>query len=236
MKCFKYILIILIFMSFGFAAEYEMKPIDSKEYTTGDILVLKVESLEFDKALRFTNSRISNLLYVLNAFKKNEEVYFEAILSEDNNFVAKEDTFKVDGLNYRPVKLNLEKGIDVVDSKIVLIKDNAIIIIAALIFLILLVLIVRLYLKKLKNKRARVLQKTKLNINNSEITRDHLEFFYRFRKDFKSLYTYSIVAYEDFESSLNSIQYKKYWSKEEYEKVVISYKALVVTSKEKNGI
>lgn len=235
-RCFNITLLLFTSLQVVFAAEYRLDAIDSKEYTTGDIVRLKVENLEYKKALELKNSRISNLLYVLNVFKKDYEVYFEVILSEDKNYIAKEDTFKLQGLNYRPVKLNLSKDIDVIDNRIVLIKDKLIIFISIAAIIIFLFFISKILIKRRNHKREIIFQKNKLNINTEKLSREHFENFYLLRKDFKTLYSYEAELYEDFENSLNSIQYKKYWSDEEYENIASKYKVLIINVKDSDGI
>jgi hypothetical protein len=225
-----------MFVQIVFAAEFKLETLDSKEYTTGDIIRFKVENLKYDKALKLKNSRVTNLIYVLNVFKKDYDVYFEAILSEDKNFLEKEDSFIIEGLNYKSVKLNLSKEIDVIDSRIVLIKDKVIIIVSLFSMFIFILFILNLYFKRRKRRKIIILKKEKLNVNNEDISREHFEVFYLSRKDFKSLYTYDQESYNEFEAGLNSIQYKKYWSEEEYENIANKYKNLIVSAKDKNGI
>ena len=99
------LIITLLFSSIlSFADEVGILSTTQKQVTQGDLVKLKViDSRGIEYYQQYKNKRIGSLIYVIDVIEKDNEVYFDAIVSEMG---AKEkspklnDKFILKGLNY----------------------------------------------------------------------------------------------------------------------------------------
>ncbi len=240
MKCFKYLILLLVLISNSYARVYQLRGVDDKKVTIGDIVSLKVADKEVSATdlAQYRNKRISELLYVLDIIENDKGVFFKVVIAEktEKEKVEIEDVFKVKDVNFEYQKIKLEGSFKTIDENITLQGQRIILII---VILLLFVIGAFIFIKILKNKKRKKInsqKRSELNLRTKQLTREHLESIYLKSSDIQALYTYKEESLLKFQKLLNDVQYKKIWSGQEYEEVCESYREFLKTVKEKNGV
>jgi hypothetical protein len=239
-KCFKYLILLLVLISNSYAKVYQLRGIDDKKVTIGDIVSLKVADKEVSATDlgQYKNKRISELLYVLDIIESDKGVFFKVIIAEksEKEKVEIEDVFKVKNVNFEYQKIKLEGSFKTIDENITLQGQRVILIIVILFLFAIGALVFIKLLKKKKRKKINSQKRSELNLSSKQLTRKHLENIYLKSSDIQALYSYKEESLLKFQQSLNDVQYKKIWSGQEYEEVCESYREFLKTVKDKNGV
>lgn len=238
-RCYRYILLILIMSFAAFGEEYELVSLEKGEKSTGDIVEFSIDNISLSKVRSLKNTRVNKLLYILDSYEKNDTIIIEAIISElkqNEKLDESEDTYKIVGLNYKYSDIKLGQDFAIVDNKISLAKSKLLYVIFCLLLILIIFIVVRCYLKKKKNKEDQLKRKKRLNINVMQLNRNHFEFIYRERNELFDLYEVDKKYFKKFEEELNKIQYKKEWTEEEFTSVKNQYEGFSKNMREKNGI
>ena len=108
----KVLVLILTFImsSYSFADEVGLLSVSQRSVTNGDLVRLKIIDTRLkDYYSKYKNKRVGTLIYVLDIIEKQDELYFDAIVSEMGPKEKKlelDDKFVLKGLNYYPSKKN----------------------------------------------------------------------------------------------------------------------------------
>lgn len=242
--------ILLIFFLFinliAYADDVGVLSTTQESVTQGDLVKLKViDSRGLDYYSQYKNKRIGSLLYVIDVIEKDDEVYFDAILSEmgpkekppklDDNFILK-------GLNYYPSKRQQLMDFITLDIPID-IKKSLPLWIYFLFTLIVVVIGLWWYSnrnlrkkaklqKQLKEKRIAKLQKI---IQTAESEDDYAN-VYLLRDEITDYFELDLDDFENLIDEINAIQYQPSWPKEEFSNIKKRFNKIKNDLKVKSGI
>ena len=240
MKCFRYLILLLIFVSNSYARVYQLRGLDDKKVSIGDIVSLKLadEGVAAADLGQYKNKRISELLYVLDITENDKGVFLKVIIAEKNEKekVDIDDIFKVKNVNFEYKKVKLDGSFKTIDENIILEGQRLILIIVILVLLAIGVLIFIKVSRRRKRNKTNFQKRSNLNLHTKQLTREHLERVYSQSSELKALYSYNEERLKTFQQSLDDIQYKKVWTGQEYEEVCENYVEFLKTVKEKNGV
>lgn len=242
--------ILLIFFLFinliAYADDVGVLSTTQESVTQGDLVELKViDSRGLDYYLQYKNKRIGSLLYVIDVIEKDDEVYFDAIVSEmgpkekpsklDDNFILK-------GLNYYPSKRQQLMDFITLDIPIDIQKSLPL----WIYFLFtLIVVVIGLWWyskrdlrkkaklqKQLKEQRIAKLQKV---IKTAESEDDYAN-VYLLRDEITDYFELDLDDFKNLIDEINAIQYQPSWPKEEFSNIKKRFNKIKNDLKVKSGI
>lgn len=246
----KIIVMILLISVHSFANQVNLLSLSADEHITGDIVTFKVESsLDFEELATYKNSRVGDILYVLEVNRDGNGIFIRGILAEQSepkktteNAEIKEptNTFVIKNLDYKPVKNEKLKDFIIYkgpDFQISEKNKKMILITLSGFFLLFSIFILRLFLRakrKKKNEQNR-LNEIENRLKNYQ-DKDEFESFYLERQKILLDFSYSTEKLEEYINYLNEIQYKPAWSSEELDEIRSLYKKLIKSMERKNGV
>lgn len=235
-KCFSFL---IIFISLSWATDIELRAISNEEVSFGDIVDFKVEgNLEYSQLSKYENKRINDKYYNLEVYKNGDNVFFKSIISqmEKGEKIEVEDKFEIHGVNFKFKKIQLDERIKILDENIILKRSKEILIFFFVIFTLIILFFSKRYLTKRRTLLKRKLERTELNINMNNPTREDLEKIYAKKSKLVELYDFSEELMDDYLLHLNKYQFQKEISKENLTKLILKYKEVVKSLKAKDGI
>lgn len=217
-----------------------------KGVTDGEIVTLKViDSRDLKYFSQYNNKRIGSLIYVINTFEKENEIYFEAIISQMGQKEKPPklaDNFILKGLNYYPSKnkplmdfITLNIPIDV--------KKNMPMWLIILLAFILIAFSYWWFSTKSQRRREK-LKKIKLKaradellglIQKADSKKDYSK-IYILRSEITQFLEYDNSEFNKIMKHLDSIQYQKSWPEEDFNLIKKNFKKIKDDIKVKSGI
>lgn len=245
MKCSKVLLMLFIFISSAIAKDY-VAPLKETTINNGELYDVLVVSDKTDEELAgFINSKINDVMFVLDFKKENENRIFEIFVTDppqpQQNEEPKEPAFAVSGLKYEYVKKNTQGKVEyiAIDYQEALKKNWKTILLIAILLILLgafAYFFIRVrksekyILKNLKKKKAKELKKQ----FEDATERQDFEMLYREKKYYLDLFSNSDELNEFF-NRLNTVQYKKEWNEQDI-KYIRDAQVNVDILRSKNGI
>lgn len=245
MKCFKFLSLFILLISQVYAKDY-VAPLEVTTINNGEIYEVLVVSDKTDEELAgFVNTKINDVMFVLDFKRENENRIFEVFVTDppqpQKNQEPTEPPFAVSGLKYEYIKKNTQGKIEYIsiDYEEAL-KNNWVKILISIIFILLVVAVFYFFirirksdkyiLKKLKKQKAKELKKQFENAKS----REDFENLYNDKKYYLDLFT-NHEELDEFFKRLNKVQYKKDW-KEEDIKYIRDAQVDVDILRSKNGV
>jgi hypothetical protein len=242
----KFFLFLLLISNLTLAAEVKLFSTTSDKVSRGEIVKFNIETtLEVNELLKYQNSRVDELLYILSIKETDKGIVAEAIIAEKGvkeKFEKPNDQFFIYNLDFVPTKKNSIKELIVLYTDK---KSSTNILISILIALSFLVLIFLIYY--IKNRKQNI--RKKLELKKWKENQDHFIIKLKdakSRKDIEDIYMETNKLNEFFElgkneldqfiNIMNKIQYKKSWTENELEEALKVYKSFHSSIEVKNGI
>ena len=242
--------ILLIFFLFinliAYADDVGVLSTTQESVTQGDLVKLKViDSRGLDYYSQYKNKRIGSLLYVIDVIEKDNDVYFDSIVSEmgpKEKLPKLGDNFILKGLNYYPSKRQQLMDFITLDIPID-IKKSLPLWIYFLFTLIVVVIGLWWYSnrdlrkkaklqKQLKEKRIAKLQKI---IQTAESEDDYAN-VYLLRDEITDYFELDLDDFKNLIDEINAIQYQPSWPKEEFSNIKKRFNKIKNDLKVKSGI
>lgn len=242
--------IVLIFFLFinliAYADDVGILSTTQESVTQGDLVKLKViDSRGLDYYSQYKNKRIGSLLYVIDVIEKDNDVYFDSIVSEmgpKEKLPKLGDNFILKGLNYYPSKRQQLMDFITLDITIDIKKSLPL----WIYFLFTLIVVVSglwwysnrdlrkkaKLQKQLKEKRIAKLQKI---IQTAESEDDYAN-VYLLRDEITDYFELDLDDFENLINEINAIQYQPSWPKEEFSNIKKRFNKIKNDLKVKSGI
>ena len=241
------LLILFLFINLiAYADDVGVLSTTQESVTQGDLVKLKViDSRGLDYYSQYKNKRIGSLLYVIDVIEKDNDVYFDSIVSEmgpKEKLPKLGDNFILKGLNYYPSKRQQLMDFITLDIPID-IKKSLPLWIYFLFTLIVVVIGLWWYSnrdmrkkaklqKQLKEKRIAKLQKV---IQTAESEDDYAN-VYLLRDEITDYFELDLDDFKNLIDEINAIQYQPSWPKEEFSNIKKRFNKIKNDLKVKSGI
>lgn len=242
-----YILFITFFVTLtSFADEIGLLSTSQKEVTNGELVKLKIiDTRSKSYYSKYKNKRIGPLIYVLDIIEKQDELYFDAIVSEAGSKEKKleiDDKFILKGLNYYPTKKNQIKDFITLNIPILIKKKKSLWIFVTL-TLILFAFGFWWYSNRNRRKKAKRIKKIKkekiekiLALIEKAKTSDHFAQIYLQRTDILEFFELDTKKFKEVIDQINSVQYKKEWPEEELNQLIKMMNSIRKNVRVKSGV
>ncbi len=230
MICCRIFFVFIFFINIATAQEDKTKSLvipingDKQDLNIGEIYPVKIQSSKGTQELKsYKNKFINSSMYVLEYIEPNSYIVFINTPKKAKN----ENTFfEPSGFNIREMQGQPPQSFAILDTPF---KDEEktnnlyqYIVIAIIVFFLLIIMYISIpyMIKKIKKRKYVALRKKELQaILENVQERKQFEKIYQYKKDFKKYTKIDIESLDNYIDELNTIQYKKDWSDEDFLKM-----------------
>lgn len=232
-----------MFISASFAVENFLDPKDNTNFSNGDIGELIINSeLTDDELQEFVHKKITSIIYVLEFKLSGDERIFKVVFTPPPKKKSdKVYPFVVRGLNYTFDKDRVAQKFSLFNSEYTPKEERSPYLVVISFFLILLLAVTLGFFlvsyTKLAKIKSRIKKRVRFLTDNfyNASSREDLEGLYKMRKELIEFTDIDEQKWNLFERELNLIQFKKKWSREELNSLLLK-KNEIGKVRGKNGI